>query len=131
MIATHRHCNLADMLAANRFPQLREKGRLLAMLLALSIGVLLIAELWQAPLTEALLAEAGRGVIFVLLALGLMGTKRLSVILTALLCASTLPNLLAVNSIFRLSLWLELLTLILCMRLLLAPTQTHTGEEPT
>ena len=131
MIATHCHCNLADMLAANRFPQLREKGRLLAMLLALSIGVLLIAELWQAPLTEALLAEAGRGVIFVLLALGLMGTKRLSVMLTALLCASTLPNLLAVNSISRLSLWLELLTLILCMWLLLAPTQTHTGKEPT
>jgi hypothetical protein len=101
------------------------------MLLALSIGVLLIAELWQAPLTEALLAEAGRGVIFVLLALGLMGTKRLSVILTALLCASALPNLLAVNSIFRISLWLELLTLILCMGLLLAPTQTHTGEEST
>jgi hypothetical protein len=119
------------MLASNRSPLLTEKGRLLAMLLALSIGVLLIAELWQAPLTEALLAEAGRGVIFVLLALGLMGTKRLSVILTALLCASTLPNLLAVNSIFRLSLWLELLTLILCMGLLLAPTQTHTGEEPT
>ena len=131
MIATHRHCSLADMLALNRSPLLREKGRLLAMLLALSIGVLLIAELWQAPLTEALLAEAGRGVIFVLLALGLMGTKRLSVMLTALLCASTLPNLLAVHSIFRLSLWLELLTLILCMTLLLAPAQTRTGEEST
>ena len=131
MIATHRHCSLADMLALNRSPLLREKGRLLAMLLALSIGVLLIAELWQAPLTEALLTEAGRGVIFVLLALGLMGTKRLSVILTALLCASTLPNLLAVHSIFRLSLWLELLTLILCMTLLLAPAQTRTGEEST
>ena len=119
------------MLAANRFSQLREKGRLLAMLLALSTGVLLIAELWQGPLTEALLAEAGRGVIFVLLALGLMGTKRLSVMLTALLCASTLPNLLAVHSIFRLSLWLELLTLILCMALLLAPAQTRTDEEST
>ena len=131
MIATHRHCSLADMLALNRSPLLREKGRLLAMLLALSIGVLLIAELWQAPLTEALLAEAGRGVIFVLLALGLMGTKRLSVMLTALLCASTLPNLLAVHSIFRLSLWLELLTLILCMALLLAPAQTRPDDEST
>ena len=111
------------------FPQLLEKGRLTAMLLALSIGILLIAELWRAPLTEALLAEAGRGVIFILLALGLMGTQRLSLILTALLCASTLPDLLAVNSIFKLSLWLEFLTLVLCMGLLLTPTQTLAGEN--
>lgn len=99
------------------------------MLLALSIGILLIAELWRAPLTEALLAEAGRGVIFILLALGLMGTQRLSLILTALLCASTLPDLMAVNSIFKLSLWLEFLTLVLCMGLLLAPSQTLVGEN--
>ena len=99
------------------------------MLLALSIGVLLIAELWHAPLTEPLLAEAGRGVIFVLLALGLMGTQRLSLILTALLCASTLPDLLAVNRISGVSGWLEFLTLILCMGLLLAPTQPPSREN--
>ena len=99
------------------------------MLMALSIGILLIAELWHAPLTEAQLAEAGRGVIFVLLALGLMGTQRLSLILTALLCASKLPDLLAVNRIFGVSIWLECLTLILCMGLLLAPTQTRAGEQ--
>ncbi|MEK9919940.1 MAG: hypothetical protein VW519_04740 [Luminiphilus sp.] len=117
------------MSIANRSPRLLERGRLLAMLLALSIGVLLIAELWHAPLTEALLAEAGRGVIFVLLALGLMGTQRLSLILTALLCGSTLPDLLAVNRISGVSVWLEFLTLILCMGLLLAPTQTPSREN--
>lgn len=117
------------MSISNRSPRLLERGRLLAMLLALSIGVLLIAELWHAPLTEALLAEAGRGVIFVLLALGLMGTQRLSLILTALLCGSTLPDLLAVNRISGVSVWLEFLTLILCMGLLLAPTQTPSREN--
>ena len=129
MIGTSCQRGFAPMHVTRQSPQFLERGRLLAMLLALSIGILLIAELWHAPLTEAQLAEAGRGVIFVLLALGLMGTQRLSLILTALLCASTLPDLLAVNRIFGVSIWLECLTLILCMGLLLAPTQTRAGEQ--
>jgi hypothetical protein len=60
-----------------------------------------------------------------------MGTQRLSLILTALLCASSLPDLLAVNSIFKLSLWLEFPTLILCTGLLLTPPQTYSGEKTT
>lgn len=110
-------------------PQIREHLRLLTMLLALSTGILLIAQLWQAPLTEALVSGAGRGVIFILLTLGLMGTQRLSLTLTALVCASSLPDLLAVNNRFILSLWLELPMLLLCMGLLLAPAQTRSAAE--
>ena len=75
----------------------RERLRLLAMLLAVSIGVLLIADLWRLPLTQESLATAGRGVVFILLALGLMGSRRLSVVLTALLCSVSLLDLLTVN----------------------------------
>ena len=117
------------MTASEKASQIRERLRLLTMLLALSTGILLVAQLWQAPLTEALLTGAGRGVIFILLTLGLMGTQRLSLILTALVCASSLPDLLAVNNPVNLSLWLELPILLLCMGLLLAPTQTHAAQE--
>ena len=117
------------MTASEKASQIRERLRLLTMLLALSTGILLVAQLWQAPLTEALLTGAGRGVIFILLTLGLMGTQRLSLILTALVCASSLPDLLAVNNPVSLSLWLELPTLLLCMGLLLAPTQTRAAQE--
>ena len=117
------------MTASEKASQIRERLRLLTMLLALSTGILLVAQLWQAPLTEALLTGAGRGVIFILLTLGLMGTQRLSLILTALVCASSLPDLLAVNNPVNLSLWLELPMLLLCMGLLLAPTETHAAQE--
>jgi hypothetical protein len=53
----------------------------------------------------------------------------LSLILTALVCASSLPDLLAVNNPVNLSLWLELPMLLLCMGLLLAPTETHAAQE--
>ena len=117
------------MTASEKASQIRERLRLLTMLLALSTGILLVAQLWLAPLTEALLTGAGRGVIFILLTLGLMGTQRLSLILTALVCASSLPDLLAVNNPVNLSLWLELPILLLCMGLLLAPTETHAAQE--
>lgn len=121
--------DVQPMTASEKASQIRERLRLLTMLLALSTGILLVAQLWQAPLTEALLTGAGRGVIFILLTLGLMGTQRLSLILTALVCASSLPDLLAVNNPVNLSLWLELPILLLCMGLLLAPTETHAAQE--
>jgi hypothetical protein len=99
----------------------RESLRLLAMLLALSIGVLLVADLWRQSLSQESLATAGRGVIFVLLALGLMGTRRLSVALTALLCGVSLLDLLTVNHTLRLVDVLEIPTLLICAGLLLAP----------
>lgn len=99
----------------------RERLRLLAMLLALTIGIMLVTQLWWEPLTEASLAAAGRGVLFMLLSLGLMGTRRLSVGLTALLCSVSVPGLLAVNDPAQLSDGLEIMTLLLCAGLLLAP----------
>ena len=79
--------------------QTKERLRLLAMILALVVGGLLITELWTQPLSRASLTTAGRGVLFVLLALGLMGTRRLSMVLTALLCSVSLTDLLSVDHI--------------------------------
>ena len=100
---------------------IRERLRLLAMLLALSIGVLLVADLWSQSLSQESIATAGRGVIFILLALGLMGTHRLSLALTALLCGISLLDLLTVNHTLRLVDVLEIPTLLICAGLLLAP----------
>lgn len=99
----------------------RERLRLLAMLLALSIGVLLVADLWSQSLSQESLATAGRGVVFILLALGLMGTSRLSVALTALLCGVSLLDLLTVNHTLRLVDVLKIPTLLICAGLLMSP----------
>ena len=102
--------------------QAQEHARLFAMLLALTTGVLLISDLWEQTLIQDAMASAGRGVIFVLLALGLMGTRRLSVALTAMLCATTAMGLLNVGRTIVLTDWLELMMLIVCSGLLLTPT---------
>lgn len=106
----------ASMLLSIR--QAQEHARLFAMLLALTTGVLLISDLWEQTLTQDAMASAGRGVIFILLALGLMGTRRLSVALTALLCATTAMGLLNVGRAIVLTDWLELMMLIVCSGLL-------------
>ena len=109
--------------------QTRERLRLLTMILALIIGGLLIAQLWTQPLSQASLTTAGRGVLFVLLALGLMGTRRLSVVLTALLCSVSIPGLLAVNHTPLLSDALAMLTLLLCAGLLLALARPSSPQD--
>ena len=115
---------------SNAPSQTRERLRLLAMILALVIGGLLIAQLWtQQPLSQDSLTTAGRGVLFVLLALGLMGTRRLSVVLTALLCSVSIPGLLAVNHTPLISDVLEMLTLLVCAGLLLASTRTSSPQD--
>ena len=109
--------------------QTRERLRLLTMILALVIGGLLIAQLWTQPLLQDSLTTAGRGVLFVLLALGLMGTQRLSVVLTALLCSVSLPGLLSVDHTLQISDALELLTLLLCAGLLLIPADVSPPKD--
>ena len=109
----------------------RERLRLLAMLLAVSIGVLLIADLWRLPLTQESLSTAGRGVVFILLALGLMGSRRLSVVLTALLCSVSLLDLLTVNHTLQLTDILEIPTLLICAGLLLAPERSLQDPDTT
>ena len=67
------------------------------MILALVIGDPLIAQLWTQPLSQDSLTTAGRGGPFVLLALGSMGTRRPSMVLTTLLFSVSLTDLLSVD----------------------------------
>ena len=109
--------------------QTSERLRLLAMILALVIGGLLIAQLWTQPLSQASMTKAGRGVLFVLLALGLMGTRRLSVVLTAVLCSVSLTDLLSVGHKLHITDVLAALTLLLCAGMLLAPAHTSLLQD--
>ena len=61
-----------------------------ATLLASLAGTLAIANLWLLPLTEQTLLTAGRGVVLLLLAIGLMGTARLSLFLTLIVALTGL-----------------------------------------
>ena len=109
--------------------QIGERLRLLTMILAPIIGGLLIAQLWTQPLSQASLTTGVRAVLFVLLALGLMGTWRLSLVLTALLCSVSIPGLLAVNHTPLISDALAMLTLLLCAGLLLASARTSSPQD--
>ena len=120
------------MTEASTLPYIRqaqEHARLFAMLLALTTGVLLISDLWEQTLTQDAMASAGRGVIFILLALGLMGTRRLSVALTALLCVTTAMGLLNVGRAIVLTDWLELMMLIVCSGLLFTSTSRRSDMQ--
>ena len=112
-----------------RLSQLKEQLRLAAMLLALLTGALLITGLWQHSLGEDSLLSAGRGAIFFLLALGLMGTRRLSVVLTALLCSAAVTRLVSVGTTTGLTDWLEMLILMICVSVLLLPTELRAPEQ--
>ena len=68
------------------------KFRLVAVCLAMAIGAGLIGQLWVVSLDILSLSEAARGVLFLLVALGLMGYQRLSLVLSAIIC---LPSVLA------------------------------------
>ena len=111
-------------------PPLKTTLRQFTMPLTLAMGILLIARLWQSDLSATELIDAGRGTIFLLLALGLMGTRRLSLIITGLLCCTALPPLLYGDSLAQPNDWLALLTLLLCVGLSLAPTAQRVDEEP-
>ena len=99
------------------------------MLLALLTGALLITGLWQHSLGEDSLLSAGRGAIFFLLARGLMGTRRLSVVLTALLCSAAATRLVSVDNTTGLTDWLEMLMLVICVSVLLLPTEPRGPEQ--
>ena len=68
------------------------KLRLVAVCLAVVIGAGLIGQLWVVSLDVLSLYEAARGVLFLLVSLGLMGYQRLSLVLSAIIC---LPSVLA------------------------------------
>ena len=58
--------------------------------LALATGTGRIAALWLLPPSASALISAGVGALFLLLGLGLMGSARLSLILTVTLCTLSL-----------------------------------------
>ena len=68
------------------------KLRSVAVCLSVAIGAGLIGQLWVVSLNILSLSEAARGVLFLLVALGLMGYQRLSLVLSAITC---LPSVLA------------------------------------
>ena len=90
--------------------------RSIAVCLAVAVGAGLIGQLWVVALNAVSLSEAARGVLFLLVALGLMGHQRLSLVLAALLCLPTIltqtvtsPALLSIAQYVLLSLCLVLL----------------------
>ena len=111
-------------------PPLTTSLRPLTMLLTLSMGILLIARLLQSDLSSSFLISSFRLTLFLLLALGLMGTRRLSLIITGLLCCTALPPLVSGDSPGQPSEWLALLTLLLCVGLSLAPAAQGVDGEP-
>ena len=99
-------------LAAAQPSALQRNTRLIAMVVALAAGIIHVAGLWYASLDEGLLLDAGRGMILILLSLGLMGTARLSLVLSILLALTGLVTLIANPVGARLVNWLELALLI-------------------
>ena len=77
------------------------KLRLVAVCLAVVIGAGLIGQLWVVSLDILSLSEAARGVLFLLVSLGLMGYQRLSLVLSAIICLpSVLTHPLALGGSF-------------------------------
>ncbi len=87
-----------------RRPLLYRTSRGAATALALTTGAGRIAALWLLPPSASALVSAGVGALFLLLGLGLMGSARLSLILTAALCTLSLGMLDMTSSIPSISL---------------------------
>ncbi len=87
--------------------------RLIASYLALAIGTLRIAMLWLEPLSMPVLVDAGRGAILLLLALGLMGSERLSLVVTIVVTTTAIFQLSGAIGLGLLPPLLELALLVL------------------
>ena len=66
--------------------------RFITVCLSVAIGTLLIGQLWMVSLDTASLIDAGRGVLFLLVALGFIGEQRLGLALSALICLPTVVS---------------------------------------
>ena len=102
----------ANPIELQRLSPLQQKSRIAAMGAALVVGMLHVSGLWYTTIDPSVLLDAGRGMVFILLSLGLMGTARLSLVLSVLLALTGLVALLANPSEARLVNWLELFLLI-------------------
>lgn len=97
-------------------------ARLLSMLLALAAGGLHVTTLWQHPLSLDVILDVGRGITLLLLAMGLMGTARLSLILAILFCFTSLLNIGTPTDLSRLVSIIEVALIILATVALFLPT---------
>lgn len=91
-VAEQRDDNEA-IASARNYATIGRGARAGSMVLALFAGIFHVAMLWQLPLSLAVLLEAGRGFILLLIAMGLMGTARLSLVLAILFCLTSLLNI--------------------------------------
>jgi len=98
-----------------------------SMVLALFAGIFHMAMLWQQPLSLAVLLEAGRGVILLLLAMGLMGTARLSLVLVILFCLTSLLDMGAASEMSFLMSLTEVVLILLASIALLLPKNPVSG----
>jgi len=105
--------------------RLARTARDAAMIIAIVAGILHVAGLWAQPLGAASLVEAGQGVLLILLALGLMGSARLSVVLAALFSAGSITKTLMAGSAWSLVSSTECALLVLSLVALIAPTPHH------
>lgn len=72
--------------------------RLLAAVLVTAVGVALVAALWLRPLTSAAVVEALLGAIYLILAIGLLGRSRFSLVLGILIPGAVAATLLLANA---------------------------------
>lgn len=89
------------------------RARALAAFLALLTGSLHIATLWIEPLSAELLIGVGHGVILLLIALGLMGTARFSLILAILVSSTAIIELARTSGLAQVLPAIELALLVL------------------
>ena len=111
---------------AQRYAIIGRGARAGSMFLALVAGILHIAMLWQQPLSPEVMLEAGRGVLLLLLAMGLMGTARLSLILAISFGATSLFTIESASDTTR---WLSMVEVALIILALSALLISLTEEQ--
>jgi len=122
---------MESMSPAQPQQQLTRTIRTTAALMALAAGCLHIADLWWLGASRDSLGDAGRGVILLLLALGLMGTARLSLILVAVFCAAGIPDLVAMSQTNTWAAWFEAALLVFTLVVLIRDTPHRGGDVTT
>lgn len=115
-------------LVARNYATIGRGARAASMVLALFAGIFHVAMLWQQPLSLTILFEAGRGFILLLLAMGLMGTARLSLVLVIIFCLTSLLNIGAASEGSRLMSLTEVALVVLASIALLLPKTPVAGD---
>lgn len=96
--------------------------------LAFLVGSALIGRLWLVALDTVSLGNAAHGLIFLLLALGLVGSQRLSMVLTALACAPALLNH-PLSGEFNIAIIGQYLLFVLCAFLIIIHPRYRSSDK--